>query len=257
MNEKPRKRVIVTGAAGKVAKEILPALRRNYSLVLCDIAHLAESADESIQVDLTKLDDVVATFPAADAIVHCAIAGYRTKEDVPETEQERADYHRRMLEVNIKGVYNVFEAARILNIRRVVYLSSLTVLLGDDPAFMMAPDRPPSPVDVYACTKLFGENLGRVYHESHNLEVISLRLGQPYPLKLDREPGWENDPRASRLFATLGDIAHAVDAALSAEHVSFGVYNVVSQNEDPIVETTSGVEIGFQPRQRWQDYRGT
>lgn len=257
MSDRLPMRVLITGAAGKVARGIVPILREKYSLVLSDITKITDARDESIQVDLTKLDDVVAAFSGLDAIVHCAIAGYRTRENVPETDEERADYHRRMLDVNIKGTYNVFEAARILQIRRVTYLSSLTVSLGDEPEFKMAPDRPARPIDVYACTKLFGENLGRVYHEMHHLEVICLRLGQPYPLKLDREASWENDPRANRTFVTLGDLAHAVDSALSAGHVGFGIYNVVSLNENPIIETDSGKEIGFQPRQRWQDYRGT
>ena len=248
-------RVVITGASGNVAKNIIPLLRDKYSLLLSDIRKVDGSSDEFVQFDLMDLQDVVRAFAGVDAIVHTAIARYRMREDTPETAEERLDYHRRMLEVNIKGTYNVFEAARILKIRRVIYLSSLTVSLGDDPAYKMATDRPPHPLDVYACTKLFGENLGCVFHREHNLEVICLRLGQPYPLKLYRESEWEKDPRASRTFVTFGDLAHAVDAALSAENVGFGVYNVVSLNEDPTVDTDSGREIGFQPRQRWQDYR--
>lgn len=244
--------VIVTGAAGRVASRLLPLLMPKHEVWPTDIMD-AETPNWTVRkIDLTDREQVISGFAGAGAIVHCAIARYPTNDPCQRSEAEVADYHERMLNVNIRGTYHVFEAARVHTIPRVVYISSLTVAMGDATEKGMRPSRPPKPVDLYACTKLFGENLAEVYHHKYGIDTIILRLGQPYPMGLHSEKQWESDWQSSSLFVTFPDVARAIDAALSARHVRFGKYNIVSKNETPRVDSSSGLEIGFEPIEHWQ-----
>ena len=69
-------------------------------------------------------------------------------------------------DLNVTGTFNVFQAAAEKGIKKVVYLSSTSVL-----------DR----FGVYGHTKVLGEEIARAYHERHGMQVIILRPGAFIP----------------------------------------------------------------------------
>jgi uronate dehydrogenase len=246
----PPKVVAVTGSAGRIGRHLCSLLGRNYEIRPLDIQGAAHS------VDLTDREATIRELRGADAIVHSAIASSRNFGTEPLSEEQNIAFQYRMLDVNVKGTYHVFEAARILGIPRVVYLSSLTVALGAEDAHGMEPDKAPCPTNFYAATKLFGEHLAAVYHRQHGIDVIILRLGQPFPLGIPIEEEWKKDWKSYSLFLTQGDIARAVEAALTTG-VRHGIYNVVSRHEPPRVDVSAGKEIGFVPADEWRAARGS
>lgn len=251
----PASSVLITGAAGRVGRNLSRLLeeQKRYRLRLTDIAEGTIDGRPVEKLDLMDFEKVIQNVQAVDAIVHCAIASYpSTATDANEVTLR--DYHNRMLEVNIKGTYHLYEAARINRIPRVVYISSLTVALGHGCNSDLREDLSPKPENLYACTKLFGENLAEFFSRTHAISSVVLRLGQPFPLGLPHEKSWKNDPHARAHFATHGDIMHAVDCALQATQVRFGIYNVVSLNDCNRVSCSHGREIGFQPREHWADF---
>ncbi|MFZ5754174.1 MAG: NAD-dependent epimerase/dehydratase family protein [Bacillota bacterium] len=81
------------------------------------------------------------------------------------------------IESNSKGLINIFEAARLLGIKRVVWSSSAAVY-GEEKCYAKLPvdeEAPFFPLNVYGAYKAFAEWIGQHYHQSLGVENISLR----------------------------------------------------------------------------------
>lgn len=239
-------KILVTGALGKVGERILPRMADEFPFFLTDIREGELRGMEVSAVDLTDFAGVMAAMKGVDCVIHLAIASlrvFRCREHAPE---QREPFENSTLAVNVDGTYNLFEAARRHKVRRIIYFSSLTTVLsrpkGDD---IPATD-PYSPVNLYGVTKLFGEQLARVYHTNHGIEVITFRLGQPYPTSSDNDVnGWGSRPGRAN-YAHIDDVALAVRCALTTD-VRYGLYNLVSASEYQRIPVFPAHEIGFKP----------
>jgi nucleoside-diphosphate-sugar epimerase len=113
-----------------------------------------------------------------------------------------------LLHNNIEATYHVFEACRLSGVRRVVYASSGQAILGyrhqepykgvaegychNRPLPQVTYDMPTKPINVYGCTKVWGEALARTYADAHGLSCLCIRFGWvlakdalPYPNQRD------------------------------------------------------------------------
>jgi UDP-glucose 4-epimerase len=84
------------------------------------------------------------------------------------------------MKVMCDGTLNVFEAARIFGVKRVVYASSVAVFgrasfRGKQPTDELDEDDPPAPGTFYGMCKLYSENLAALYGRRFGLETIGLR----------------------------------------------------------------------------------
>ena len=134
----------------------------------------------SAVADLAKLPPLVEAFTGAEAVIHLAAAA-RLDAEWPE-----------ILESNIVGTRNVFEAARLAGVSTVVFASSGHVLGLTEAAAgaglfelnnpcVFDETTPLAPDSLYAASKIFGEALGRHYAESFGLRVVCVRLGMVLP----------------------------------------------------------------------------
>lgn len=239
--------VLITGAAGRVGSRIAPFLADRYRLRLTDIRSGDLSGMPVERLDLLDLDRLTQAVAGVDAVVHCAIANY-SDDELPPGSPEMHDYFHRMVDVNMRGVYHLYEAARVQGVGCVVLVSSLTVVLGHERSLVF--DREelcPKSSNLYGCTKLFGESVGELYSRLHGIRTIVLRLGQPYPLGIAKEQQWLENRRSRSIFVSHRDIARAVDAALKAENVPFGIYSVVGKQDHETAQARHAREIGFEP----------
>ena len=84
--------------------------------------------------------------------------------------------------INCIGTLNVFETARLLNLKRVVWTSSVNVY-GPPEAYNNKPvsdDSPHFPIGIYGMCKEFNEYIGRHYFKKYNLDTIALRFNIVY-----------------------------------------------------------------------------
>src|SRR5215468_11889230 len=98
-------RIVVTGAAGKIGREIIEDLSDSHELILID--RKSHSFIGSLKARAWKK-----AMNGAEVIVHLA-----------EDPDQNAP-HRQVLENNIQATWNVFHAAATHKVRRVVYASS-------------------------------------------------------------------------------------------------------------------------------------
>jgi nucleoside-diphosphate-sugar epimerase len=215
-------KVVVTGASGKAGRAVVRDLLEHELEVLgVDLVAPAESPAALLLADLTDFGQAVECLAGADAVVHLAAIpapGIRTEATTFET--------------NTLSTYNVFEAARLLGVRRVVWASSETILglpfEREQPAYAPIDEEHPAyPESSYALSKLLSEELGRQLYRSTGTPYVALRFSnimEPHDYE-DFRAYWE-DPRIRRWnlwgYVDARDVAQscrlALEADVGAEH---------------------------------------
>lgn len=222
-------KVLITGAAGGIGRTLRNGLRDRYELLrLSDIADLdaAVAGEETNRADLASLAEVRAAVAGMDAIVH--LGGIPTE----------ADWDQ-ILTVNIHGTYNLFEAARLEKVRRVVFASSNHATGYHRRTNRVGADALPRPDSRYGVSKVAGEALGRLYADKHGLEVVCLRIGSFQPRPLDR--------RMLGTWISPRDMVQLAACALEAEPVHFDILYGVSANRRAVWHNEAASRFGYRP----------
>jgi UDP-glucose 4-epimerase len=191
------KGILVTGGTGLVgAYAVGMLLERGERPVVFDVA-LNERLLNAVGVDPAKVTlirgdmlDLPAIISAVreydcDRIIH--LAAFLGEE------VQRRPYSG--VRLNFMGTINVFEAARLEKVSRVIFPSSGTVYLGSLGEGLAKIDEsiPMNPPSVYAATKASCEFMGRAYAKRYGFEFICLRYTgglygpSPAALKATRE----------------------------------------------------------------------
>ncbi len=237
-------RVVVTGAVGKIAGQVLPALRDRYELVLLDVKHANRDGDTVSGIaiaDLTQTDrDLYRQhFRGADRVVHFGFV--RSDGADPDTcfQAELA---------NVQMAYNVMQVAWEEGVERVVMASSNhaadyyePLILDGKWDFVNPADRALSD-NYYGWAKESYEHLGRVFAcgamNGTRLENVQIRIGGPREDDLKRlDPGdlramrralavYVSDRDLQQLFVKSLEYPHIHDA----HGVPFQIFYGISDN---------------------------
>ena len=231
-----RERILITGPGGRVGKEIVPLLREHFALRLLDAAPLKSiqltGDDEFVQADIRDLDAIRCACDGVTAMVHLAAIS------------DEDDFHTRLLPVNLEGVYNAFEAARLAGLKKVVFTSTGQTVLYYPKGEWVTPDMPARPWTVYACTKLFGEALARHYSDQHGMSMIVIRLCwfQAYDSDLLRQPG-----SLQREWCSPKDFVQLLVKSVQTD-IRFDVFFGVSNNTGRYWDISNAQKLlGYEP----------
>ncbi|MDP1718531.1 MAG: NAD(P)-dependent oxidoreductase [Burkholderiales bacterium] len=223
-------RILITGAAGEIGSTLRAGLRGLYPLLrLSDIRPLSAPAagEECISTDLRDFAAVSSLVQGMDCVIHLG--------GVP-----REGPWEAMLENNITGTYNVFEAARQCGVKRVIFASSNHVIGYYRAERSVGIEEPPRPDSRYGVSKVFGEALGRLYADKHGLSVACLRIGS-----------FRERPQNARQLATWispRDMVHLVRCCIDAPDYRFLVLYGVSNNDRNRWHNPAAAVIGYQPQ---------
>jgi uronate dehydrogenase len=231
------RRVLVTGAAGRIGRAACPGLAARGWRVrgldrrpLDGVAGLSDPPVVAELADAAALDRATA---GTDAIVH--LAGRAGEAPFPE-----------ILEANIDGTYQVFEAARRSGVPRIVFASSNHAVGFTPRSELLGVDVPPRPDTYYGLSKVFGEALGRLYADRYGMEVVCLRIGT-----------WEDRPTTPRHLSTWlspADGVRLLHAALSAPDVGFAVAYGISANTRAWWDLAPARALGYLSVDDAEDY---
>src|ERR1700752_2062264 len=108
--------------------------------------------------------------------------------------------------VNVTGTLNVFEAARKLGLKRVVYASSAAVYGINDDDVALDETAQCEPTTHYGVFKRANEGNARVYYLDHGINSVGLRPLTVYGV--NRDTGLTSDPTKAMKSAVLGRPFH-------------------------------------------------
>jgi uronate dehydrogenase len=230
-------RLLLTGAAGGLGRELRRRLKAHcQTLRLSDVADLGAAApgEELMPARLEDADAVLALLAGVDAVVH--LGGVST-------EQPWAP----ILQANIIGVYNLYEAARRQGVKRVVFASSNHVTGFYRQDEVIDARDPVRPDGLYGVSKAFGENLSRFYFDRYGIETVCVRIGSSFP-----------EPKDRRMLATwlsYDDLERLVLACLSAPLAGHTVIFGMSDNTTTWWDNRCARHIGYRPQDSSERFR--
>lgn len=233
------KTVMITGATGNIGRKLrnhLGATGKYRLRLLC----LNPNQDAEVQTaDLTVYDESWAgSFAGVDTVLHVAAD--------PSPRASWGSVQARNLDLFL----NVMAAAHRHGVRRVVFASSNFVVAGH--RFARTPlttAMEPAPINAYGASKLVGERVGWMFAERYSLSFIAFRIGVCQRANDNRHGPWIPFGRwGQAMWVSDRDLCRAFEHAVDDESVTFGVYNLVSNNPGMRWEIESlRRDLGFAP----------
>jgi uronate dehydrogenase len=230
-------RLLLTGAAGGLGRELRARLKAHCGVLrVSDIADLGSAApgEELAPAALEQPDAVLALLAGVDAVVH--LGGVSVEGPFGP-----------ILQANIVGVYNLYEAARKHGVRRIVFASSNHVTGFYRQDEVIDARMPMRPDGYYGLSKAFGENLAQFYFDRYGIETVSLRIGSSFP-----------EPKDRRMLATwlsYDDLERLVVAGLTAPVVGHSVVYGMSDNKTTWWDNGPARHIGYRPQDSSEPFR--
>ena len=272
-------RVVVTGGAGKAGRAVVRELvERGREVLSVDLVRSPDLPCEQLVADLTEYGQAVDALKSAESVVHLAAI------PAPGLQPDELTFR-----VNTTSTYNVFAAAPLLGLRRVVWASSETVLglpfEREPPRYApIDEDHAPFPESTYSLSKVVGEELARQFSRWTGIAYVGLRFSNVMePHDYARFPGFWDDAQLRRWnlwgYVDARDVAQACRLALDADISGAEVFIIAAgdtvmnrPNAELMTEVFPGVELrgeigehdtllsiakarrvlGYEPRYSWR-----
>ena len=237
MTIKVHNKLLLTGAAGGLGLALRERLKANCAILrLSDRVDFGPAGDceEVLLADLADADAVSAMVQGVDAIVHL---GGVSVEGV----------FGPILQANILGVYNLYEAARKHGVKRVVFASSNHVTGFYRQSETITPDQPARPDSLYGVSKAFGEDLSRFYFDRYGIETACVRIGSSFP-----------EPRDRRMLASwlsFDDLHRLITACLTTPVLGHSIIFGMSDNAVTWWDNAQARHIGYAPQDSSDPFR--
>ena len=225
--------VLITGAAGLFGGILRSHWGGRYGLRLADVRPVGDLAphEEFVETNIVEYQSLLRACQGIDTVVH--LAAYPG---------DGAEFYNTLLQLNVVGAYNAFQAAHEAGCRRIVFASSIDAVMGYDGEADVGWDAPIYPTNVYGAAKCWGEALGRVYQ--HGLSCICVRLCNPH---FDPEGDWDPDDLISGISPR--DAATLFSRCVDIEDVDFAIVNGISRHRRGRLDLEISRRIlGFEPQ---------
>ncbi len=231
------RRIVFTGAAGGIGTMTRPLLAKLYpGLVLSDRVKPNDlrPGETFVAADLTRPDEVAAVVKGAHSVIH--LGGHSVEGTWDQ-----------ILNANIVGCYNLFEAARLAGVKRVIFASSNHAVGFYPRARRIATDVTVRPDSRYGVSKAFGEALGALYSDKHGLAVTCLRIGNVGLRPLD--------VRRLSIWISPEDIVQLFRIGLEHPDIRFEILYGASDNDASWWDNSRAYQLGYRPAGKGEDHR--
>jgi len=155
------KKVLVTGGSGFIGSQLVERLQNNGDDV--------ETFDIVDGYDLRNLDEAFSKVNGKDIVFHLAAVA----------DLNWARIHPiATMEINVKGTWCMAYACKQFGVK--LYYASTCCIYGQQKVHPVDETVAPNPTEVYACSKLAGENVIKGFHCSYGLEYNMMRFATIY-----------------------------------------------------------------------------
>ena len=230
------KKIVLTGAAGRLGSYLRePLLKLADELVSSDIVENIGTLypnETYVSADLSNLPDMIKLLKDADMVVHFGAIGDEAPFD-------------QILQSNIVGAYNIWEAAYQNKVKRVVYASSIHAVGMHKKTDFIGTDAPHRPDTYYGLAKCFAEDLASLYWDKRGIESVCMRILSCSPVA---------NPRAIGSWQSYDDLILLVEKSITTQVTGFSVIYGVSNNDRKTVNNINASHIGYLPKDNAEKY---
>jgi uronate dehydrogenase len=223
-------RLLITGAAGALGTVARDALAGSYPVIRVSDRMAMGAARPGEEVMLCELADraaVAKLLEGVDAVIHF---GGQPNDDAPLDT---------ILNANIHGAVNLWEAAREAGTKRILFASSNHAIGFHRRSNKIDHLTQKRPDGHYGLTKAFGEDLARLYADKHGIKAFCMRIGSCFP-----EPV---DARMLTTFLSYADLVRLLKVGLTADY-HFEVVYGVSNNTKSFWDNRNAERLGYHPQ---------
>ena len=227
--------VLLTGAAGDVGSHLRRELAGRYNLRLSDRKRIAKlgKGEKFALGDISVMKDALRITRGVDAIVH--LGGFSV-EGPWDT----------ILQSNIIGCYNLFEAARRHRVERVVFASSNHAVGVYPRRRRIGVDAAVRPDSRYGVSKAFGEALGALYAFKHGLRITCIRIGNFGDVPVDR--------RRLSIWLAPQDLVQLIRIGLEHADIRYEILYGASDNARGWWDNAAAFRLGYRPQGRAEEH---
>jgi len=230
------KKIVLTGAAGRLGSYLRePLLRLAQELVSSDITEnigTLHPNETYVRADLSDLSAMIDLLKGADMVVHFGAIGDEAPFDA-------------ILQANIVGAYNIWEAAHQNGVKRVVYASSIHAVGMHKKTDFIGTDVPHRPDTYYGLAKCFAEDLASLYWDKRGLESVCMRILSCAQV---------SNPRAVGSWLSYDDLIQLVEKSITTQITGFSIVYGVSNNDRATVDNSMASHLGFKPKDNAEQF---
>lgn len=231
------KRLLVTGAAGIIARQIREGLSEFAETVrLSDMRDMGDVAphEELVECDITDSEAVEELVAGCDAILHFGAISVEDRADI---------IHR----TNIEGTYHLYEAARKKHARRILFASSNHVIGFHPRESRLTASSPIRPDGNYGVSKAYGEALARLYWDKYEIETLIVRIGSCFPRPRDR--------RMMATWMSKDDMLRLIGRMVDVPRLGCPIVYGVSDNAEKWWDNSETAYLGWEPQDSSEQFR--
>jgi uronate dehydrogenase len=234
MTIKAHSTLLLTGAAGGLGAALRDRLKAN-----CDVLRLSDRPEACSKLGAALAQEVIVPADLADPVqVDQAVQGCQAIVHMGGMSVEGP--FEPILQANILGVYNLYEAARKYGVKRVVFASSNHVTGFYKQSQTITPAHPARPDSLYGVSKAFGEDLASMYFDRYGIETACLRIGSSFA-----------EPRDRRMLASwlsFDDLHRLITACLTTPVLGHTIIFGMSDNAVSWYDNSSVRHVGYRPQ---------
>ena len=230
------KKIVLTGAAGRLGSYLRePLSKMADELVstdlMADMGKLLPN-ETYVSADLSDLPSMVELLKGADMVVHFGAIGDEAPFDA-------------ILQANIVGAYNIWEAAYQNGVRRVVYASSIHAVGMHKKTDFIGTDAPHRPDTYYGLAKCFAEDLASLYWDKRGIESVCMRILSAAQV---------SNPRAVGSWLSYDDLIQLVEKSITTPITGFSIVYGVSNNDRAPVDNALASHLGYRPKDNAEQF---
>jgi len=224
------KKILVTGASGHLGGMLFRSLANlGYkNIVGTDLKKKnIEKNQKFILGNLKNFKAIIKMTKSVHAIVHFGAIPVE-------------DTQFNILQNNIIGTYNLFEAARINKVKRIIFASSNHAIGFHRRKTKLNQFSTQRPDSHYGLSKAFGEDLSRFYADKFNIKSMCIRIGSCLRVPKDR--------RHLSTWISYNDLTQLVDIGIKHHAVHNEIVYGASKNKKSWWNNSRAYQLGYKPK---------